>query len=75
MKTNFEKWRDSLTPEAFAKQANGRCGFKFTCLECPALKALGGCSADVDIMNNLCDEAKCRAFFLLWANAPAKEEK
>ena len=73
--TNFEKWRDSLTAEACAKQANGYGGFTFSCLECPALKAAGGCPADVDIMNRVCDEAKCRAFFLLWAKAPAKEEE
>lgn len=61
--TNFEKWRDSLTPETFVF---GRYAHFIdrACANCPA--------------TNVCpkggENMTCAEEFLRWANAPAKEE-
>lgn len=61
--TNFEKWRDSLTPEAsswlihYAEKGKKNCGL------CP----VRGCAQAKD--------THCAKSFLRWANATAKEEK
>ena len=58
-RTNFDKWRDSLTPETYVDIQR----LYVDCLDCPAL---GACD---------CKEGECRNEFLRWANAPAKEEE
>ena len=59
--TNFEKWRDSLTPEivqdTFAGYLNGD-----PCRHCPAIDLCGKIDG-------------CRATFAAWANKEAEEEK
>lgn len=65
-RTNFEKWRDSLTAEwvaEFMERYSIHCG----CYECPANWYHGHGEAQ--------GRHGCRGVFLEWANAPAKEEK
>ena len=57
--TNFDKWKEGLTPEETAKKLETSslvCGF------CPARYECAGTGTG------------CRTQFLAWANAPAKEE-
>lgn len=65
MKTNFEKWRDTLTPEAFYENRKDSCVIALPCSNCPA--------------RAFCNEAdysiECKDNFTAWANAPAKEDK
>lgn len=63
MKTNFDVWRDSLTPEGIAgllETSWDLCDF------CPACDK-----------RNICGSGSvfCRDNYLRWANAPAKEDK
>ena len=61
MKTNFEAWRDSLTPEwvqdMFAGYLNGE-----PCRHCPAIDFCGKIDG-------------CKETFTAWANVEAKEEE
>lgn len=61
MKTNFDKWRDSLTPPRFFN------AYLVRCLFCPARWE---CDAKGDKFS-----PKCINAFTRWANAPAKEEE
>lgn len=61
MATNFEKWRDSLTPETYMD-------IPLSCGACPALH-------ECDLLRKYGHVYSCRESFLRWANAPAKEEK
>ena len=63
MKTNFEKWRDSLTPEDAAWLIHYAEKGRKDCSLCP----VRGCSQAKD--------THCAKSFLRWANAPAKEEE
>ena len=55
-RTNFERWRDQLTPEEAAEAFS----HSLVCNGCPVK----------------CEHAThCFDKFILWANAPAKEEK
>lgn len=58
--TNFEKWKEGLTPElvqdAFDGFLNGE-----PCRHCPAIGLCMGIDG-------------CKEKFITWANAPAKEE-
>lgn len=60
--TNFEAWRDSLTPEVFAELMRNRCS------ACPLAYDNGVCFGPYCL-------AFCRDRLLTWASAPAKEEK
>lgn len=70
MKTNFEKWRDSLTPSSCAS-IQLRYG---DCNDCPIIKE---CACRLCQGRKACAirEEKCYRSYLAWANAPAKEDK
>ena len=61
--TNFEKWRDSLTPEAFYEMREAIR--VWVCAQCPAWEY---CNRDFSGND-------CKGTFTAWANAPAKEEE
>ena len=63
MKTNFEKWRDSLTPEK-VNEFREACEMRTACDRCPSIAFCGKTSGFT-----------CAEAFTTWANAPAKEEK
>lgn len=66
--TNFEKWRDSLTPVDYASIQR----LYDDCHDCPNLKA---CACRFCQGRKACAirEEKCYQQYLAWANAPAKE--
>lgn len=79
MKTNFEKWRDSLTPEALLSKRSDdtKCVYINCATNCPA----ENCPAkECWIIHPARHERwahyakQCNKWFLRWANAPAKEE-
>ena len=66
--TNFEAWRDSLTPETFYEMREAICltlNRAWPCAQCPAWDYCNG-----DFSGN-----DCKDTFNEWANAPAKEEE
>lgn len=79
MKTNFEKWRDSLTPEDLIlprPTGSTKCVWIACERNCPARAT---CPASKAFPKNIERwrhfSAKCDKWFLRWANAPAKEEE
>ena len=70
MKTNFDKWKEGLTPSRYASiQLLYR-----DCNDCPELKV---CACRFCQGRKACAirEEKCYRSYLRWANAPAKEEE
>lgn len=66
--TNFEKWKEGLTPETYAALVSGfqsEMSMNRVCKYCPL-----DATCDRDCAYGGCEEA-----ILLWANAPAKEEE
>jgi len=63
-RTNFDVWRDQLTPDYAAALIASTYKWTHNCFECPAIY---GCPQARD--------TNCARVFLRWANAPAKEEK
>ena len=61
--TNFEKWRDSLTPE-WVNECREACEMRTACYKCPTGDFCGNTSG-----------ITCAEAFTAWANAPAKEEE
>lgn len=78
MKTNFEKWRDSLTAEDFVLSRSSD-NTKFVGIlchrNCPAAST---CPARKEYPKNIQRwwdlTSDCDKWFFRWANAPAKED-
>lgn len=66
--TNFEKWRDSLTPEAFYEMREAVCFMFNRAWPCAQCQAWDFCNKDLGPND-------CKGTFTAWANAPAKEEE
>ena len=84
MKTNFEKWRDSLTPDMLGDLIETENSELGGCTYCPkgCRKLCKAHAAEFEKMN--CGEPYdeklaflfgCKDIFLAWANAPVKEEE
>ena len=63
MNTNFDVWRDQLTPEE-VNEMRTSSETRTSCDRCPAIRFCGKTSG-----------LTCNEAFTAWANAPAKEEK
>ena len=67
MKTNFEAWREKLTPEEVWLQRQSIASGCWPCHFC------GACDWQNTGFHNFSED--CQKAFLRWANAQAKEEK
>ena len=71
MSTNFEAWRDQLTPEGLWHMWNDIYAGCWPCGYCKAHENCncGNIFAHLDLFNE-----ECFKTFTAWASAPAKEE-
>lgn len=81
--TNFEKWRDSLTPDMLGDLIETENSELGGCTYCPkgCRKLCKAHAAEFEKMNSgepydekLAFFFGCKDIFTAWANAPAKEE-
>ncbi len=79
MKTNFEKWKESLKPEELLSTRpvdETKCVWINCNTNCPALNCPANCvGKGLDVYKWRRYAQKCEHWFLQWANAPAKEEE